>query len=482
MRPRRFQSSAGAQQKKADRPIEEVGHKVAESYEPCRFIGKSRFFWVQLQRVYVSGLGVVSSVGLGRQQFWQSLCEGRSGASEVSLFDTEAMDRHVACEVRGFQRRDFLSAAEARHAGRCASFAIAAARLAVEDAGLSAAALQTDRCAVVMGTTMGEANVLGELEAAWFHDGEAAVSASKVARYGSTLLPIHVARALGTLGPVQTLPAACAAGNYAIAYAADQIRLGQLDVVVSGASEVLEKLQFAGFVRLGAMAPERCQPFDKQRRGLLLGEGGAALILESEDHLRRRGGRPLAEVGGCGLACDAHHITRPHPDGVGSYAAMLDAIERSGITPADVDHINAHGTGTHANDLVETKVIQQVFGARRLPVTSIKSMLGHCMGAASALEAVACVLSIETGVYPPTMNLEERDPECDLNIVANRPQAGSVDVILNNALAFGGYDAVVCLAKPGVLPPPALPPLVATPAVLSSGPGASPVGLGGGLR
>ncbi|MBX3275262.1 MAG: beta-ketoacyl-[acyl-carrier-protein] synthase family protein [Sandaracinaceae bacterium] len=402
-------------------------------------------------RVYVTGMGVVSSLGFGREAYWSALVEGRSGISEVSLFDTSNLPRNLAGEVKGFVAKDFMTEQEARRMGRCSAFSVAAARMAAEDAGLTSRELAGERTAVVVGTTMGEANVLGELQQAWIHEG--AVRSARLPRYGTTLLPIHVARAFGASGMVQTLPAACAAGNYAIGFAADQIRAGRADVAVTGAVEILEKLEYQGFVRLGAMSPDLCQPFDANRKGLILGEGATMLILESEERVVRRGARPLAEVGGYGLACDAHHITRPHPEGEGSITAMRLALEASRIGPEDVDHINAHGTGTSANDSVEAAVIRAIFGERPLPVTSIKSMIGHCMGASSAMEAVACVMSIETGIIPPTINYETPDPDCPLAIVANGAQTGAkVDVVLNNALAFGGYDAVVCFAKPGRLP------------------------------
>jgi 3-oxoacyl-[acyl-carrier-protein] synthase II len=402
-------------------------------------------------RVFVTGMGVVSSLGFGRAAYWQALIEGRSGIREVSLFDTAAIGRHVAGEVKDFRARDHMSAAEARRVGRCSAFAVAAARMAAEDAGVTKQ-LAGERTAVVIGTTMGEANVLGELQKAWIHEGNEAVQTAKLPRYGTTLLPIHVARAFGAKGMVQTLPAACAAGNYAIGFAADQIRAGRADIAVTGAVEIIEKLEFAGFARLGAMSPDKCMPFDKNRKGLLLGEGAAMLVLESEASVVRRGARPLAELGGYGLACDAHHITRPHPEGAGSIKAMRQAIESSGLTPADVDHINAHGTATPNNDSVEALVIRKIFEDRPVPVTSIKSMIGHCMGASSAMEAIACVMTLETGIVPPTTNYETPDPECALAIVANHAQEHRVDVVLNNALAFGGYDAVVCFAKPGRLP------------------------------
>lgn len=405
-----------------------------------------------MTRVYVTGLGVVSSLGFGRHDFWRAITEGATGFAPIEGFDTSDLDRDVAGEVKGFVPRDFLTAAEARRMGRCSAFAVSAARMAVEDAGMKPGDIAGERTSVIMGTTMGEADVMAELEDAWIRRGPGAVDVSKLPRYGTTLLPIHLARAFGARGMVQTLPAACAAGNYSVAHASDLIRSGRADVVITGASELLQRIQFAGFVRLGAVAPDRCQPFDKNRKGLIVGEGAGVLVLESEAHAVRRGASPLAEVGGYGLACDAHHITRPHPDGDGSYLAMQEAIRRSGLTATDVDFVNAHGTGTHHNDRVESQVMRKVFGDRSIPISSMKSMLGHCMGAASALEAVACVMTVQTGVYPPTVSYETPDPECDVNLVANRASAGSADVVLNNSLAFGGYDAVVAFSRPGRLP------------------------------
>ena len=404
-------------------------------------------------RVYVTGMGVVSSLGFGREAYWNALVEGRSGISEVTLFDTSNLPRTLGGEVKGFVATDCMTEREARRMGRASAFSVAAARMAAEDAGLSSTELAGERTAVVVGTTMGEANVLGELQQAWIHEGTRAVRSASLPRYGSTLLPIHVARAFGASGMVQTLPAACAAGNYAIGFAADQIRAGRCDVAITGAVEIIEKLEYQGFVRLGAMSPDLCQPFDANRKGLILGEGSTMLILESEERVARRGATPLAEVGGYGLACDAHHITRPHPDGEGSITAMRLALESSRIGPDEVDHINAHGTGTSANDSVEAAVIRKIFGDRPLPVTSIKSMIGHCMGASSAMEAVACVMSLQTGIIPPTINYETPDPECPVDVVANTKKTDvKIDVVLNNALAFGGYDAVVCFARPGRLP------------------------------
>ncbi len=407
-----------------------------------------------LNRVFVTGVGVVSSIGLGRDAFFRGLEAGASGISPVASFDSTALGREYAGEAKDFEPRDHLTAAENRRMGRCSAMALAAARMAVQDAALQGSAIAGPRTAVVLGTTMGEAQILAELDREWILGGAKAVSKAAIPRYGSTLLPIHVARALGAEGLVLTLPAACAAGNYAIGFAADLLRAGRADVVITGAAELLQELQFSGFVRLAAMAQERCQPFDLNRQGLLLGEGAGILVLESESHAERRGARVLAEVGGYGLSCDAYHITRPHPEAAGSVVAMRGAIARSGIGPADVDFINAHGTGTRHNDAAEAKVVREVFGDAKVPVSSMKSMLGHCMGAASALEAIGCVFTIQTGIYPPTIGYETPDPECDLAIVANVAQRGKSDVVLNNSLAFGGYNAVTLFARPGVLPPP----------------------------
>lgn len=406
-------------------------------------------------RVYVTGMGVVSSLGLGREAFWSSLVAGRSGVAPVTAFDATKLDRSLAAEVRDFVAGDHCTARELRDAGRCSHMTLAAARMAVTDARLPAESLRTERAAVVFGTTMGDADLLTALDDAFILRGRDAVPAALVGRYSPSAHQMHVARAFGCRGAVVSLPAACAAGNYAIAMAADLLRAGRADVALCGSSEMLQELEFCGFLRLGALAPDRPRPFDLHRSGLILGEGAGVFVLETEAHAVRRGAAPLAEVGGYGVACDGFHITRPQPDAGGIIRAMREAIARSGLAPDAVDFVNAHGTATKANDAAESLAMAQVFAGRRVPISSIKSMLGHTMGASSALEAVSCVETIRTGIYPPTIHYETPDPECDVAVVANAAGAGAADVVLNNALAFGGYDAVLCLAKPGRLPPPA---------------------------
>lgn len=416
--------------------------------------GRYKLCVAKLERVYITGVGAVSSVGHGRAAFFDAIAKGKSGIGPLTSFDASALGRTVAGEIKDFRASDHLSIAEDKRMGRCSAMALAAARMAVTDSLAKDREIRGARTAVVIGTTMGEAKVIEDLDHAWIAKGAGGVSRTLLPKYGSTLLPIHIARAFGACGMVMTLPGACAAGNYAIGLGADLIRSGRADVVIAGSVEILQELEFSGFVRLAAMAPERCQPFDLNRQGLILGEGAGVVVLESESHAVRRDAHVQAEVGGYGLSCDAYHITRPHPDATGSIAAMLDAIRRAGITPDDVDFVNAHGTGTRANDQAEAKVMNEVFGSRRVPISSMKSTLGHCMGAASALEAIGCVMTIETGIYPPTMGYETPDPECDLDVVANAPRKGPARVLLNNSLAFGGYNAVACFAKPGVLPDP----------------------------
>jgi 3-oxoacyl-[acyl-carrier-protein] synthase II len=405
-------------------------------------------------RVFITGVGVVSSIGLGKDAFFQGLAAGTSGLGPVEAFDVSKLGRGIAGEVKAFRARDHLSVHEERRMGRCSQMALAAARMAIADAAIPPAALRGPRVAVILGTTMGEADVLEDLDHGWIARGRQGVRAPWIPKYGSTLLPIHIARAIGSEGQVLTLPAACAAGNYAIGFATDVIRAGRADVVITGAAEMLQELQFAGFVRLAAMAPDRCQPFDHKRQGIILGEGAGLLVLESEAHAVRRHARVLAEVGGHGMTCDAYHITRPHPDAAGSMEAMRQAITRSGVTADAIDFVNAHGTGTKHNDAAESKVMREVFGDRRVPISSMKSMLGHCMGAASALEAIGCVMTLETGTYPPTIGFETPDPECDVDLVANVARKGKADIVLNNSLAFGGYNSVTCLARPEKLPAP----------------------------
>jgi 3-oxoacyl-[acyl-carrier-protein] synthase II len=245
------------------------------------------------------------------------------------------------------------------------------------------------------------------------------------------------------------IPAACAAGNYAIGYGFDLIRMGRIDVALAGGADPFSRINYVGFARLGAIAPERCQPFDRNRKGMIPGEGSAVLVLEARDAALARGATPYAEILGYGITCDAHHMTAGHPQGDGAIRAMSMAMRQSAITVDEVDYISAHGTGTAANDRVESLALKSLFGSRApmIPMSSVKSMIGHTMGAASAIEAAVCALALSTGYVPPTINFEEADPECEIDCVPNVTRRVDPGVVLNNAYAFGGNNASLCMAR-----------------------------------
>jgi 3-oxoacyl-[acyl-carrier-protein] synthase II len=300
-----------------------------------------------------------------------------------------------------------------------------------------------------MGTTSGE-----PLEVERFNDSYLAKELDRVGpefigRYPCHLISGNVAEELGFAGVNVMIPTACAAGNYAVAHAFDVLRAGRADVMLAGGSDAFSRITYTGFARLGAVAPEICQPFDRNRKGMIPGEGAGVLVLEPLKRAAARGARIYAEVAGYGLSCDAHHMTAAHPEGDGAARAMTRALEESGMRPEDVSYVSAHGTGTPTNDRLETIAVKRLFGehAYRVPVSSVKSMLGHTMGAASAIEAAVCALAVHTDRIPPTINLEEPDPECDLDYVPNRAREHTVNVAMNNAYAFGGNNASLVLKK-----------------------------------
>jgi len=400
-------------------------------------------------RIVITGVGVVTSVGTGREPFWESLLAGRSGVSAVESFDTGGYSVHRGAEVKGFDAAPFLSNLDAARLGRASQFAVAAARLALADAGLDAASLDPLRAGVSMGTTSGEPREVERFNDSYVKDELDNVGAEFIGRYPCHLISAHVAEELGFAGPNVMIPTACAAGNYAIAHAFDLLRAGRADVMLAGGSDAFSRITYTGFARLGAVAPEICQPFDRHRRGMIPGEGACVLVLETLKRARARGARVFAEVAGYGLSCDAHHMTAAHPEGDGAARAMRQALEMSGARPEEVSYISAHGTGTPTNDRLETIAVKRLFRehAYRVPMSSVKSMLGHTMGAASAIEAAVCALAVHEDRVPPTINLEEPDPECDLDYVPNRAREHAVDVAMNNAYAFGGNNASLVLRK-----------------------------------
>jgi 3-oxoacyl-[acyl-carrier-protein] synthase II len=397
----------------------------------------------------VTGIGCVTPLGIGREVFWRNLLSGRSGVDDVKSFDTSAYKVHRGAEVKDFQATDHVRRLNAARIGRTSQFAVAAARLALADAGLLDSAGDTDRTGVCLGTTSGEPRLVEEMDDAWVGGKLHELDPDFVTHYPCHVLAAHVAEELECGGVNTVLPAACAAGNYALAHAFDVLRGGRADVMLAGGADSFSRITFTGFARLGAIAPEICQPFDRNRKGMIPGEGAAVLVLERSTDARARGARIYAEIAGYGLSCDAFHMTGMHPEGVGAARAMTLALKQSGFEPDDISYISAHGTGTPTNDRVETAAIKRVFGeaAYRIPISSIKSMLGHAMGGASALEAAVCALAIHSGRIPPTIQLEEPDPECDLDYVPNQQRVQRVDVALNNAYGFGGNNSCLILKR-----------------------------------
>lgn len=401
------------------------------------------------RRVVITGIGVVTSIGTGRGQFWESLLAGRSGVGAVEGFDTSGYSVNCGAEVKGFCADGFVLKLDAARLGRASQLAVAAARLALADAGLDEGSLEPERAGVSMGTTSGEPREVERFDDRYVSRELDQIGPEFVERYPCHRIPEQVACELGFAGPNMMIPNACAAGNYAIAHASDVLREGRADLMLAGGADAFSRITYTGFTRLGAVAPARCQPFDRNRKGMIPGEGACVLALEPLERAVARGAPIYAEVAGYGLSCDAHHMTAAHPAGEGAARAMEEALKESGLRPEDVSYVSAHGTGTATNDRLETIAIKRLFGeaARHTPISSIKSMLGHTMGAASALEAAACALAVRDDRIPPTINYEEPDPECDLDYVPNRAREWKVNVAMNNAYAFGGNNASVIFRK-----------------------------------
>ncbi len=400
-------------------------------------------------RIVVTGIGMVTPVATGRRQTWDRLLAGASGIGPVESFSTENYNVHLGAEVGDFNATDHLENLDPATIGRASQLAAAAARMALKDAKLAPSAVDPHRAGVVLGTTSGE-----PLEVERFNDRLVAgelhkVGAEFIHLYPCHMIAAHVAAEVGFGGVNTMIPTACAAGNYAIAHASDALRLDRAEVMLAGGADSFSRITYTGFARLGAIAPELCQPFDRDRKGMIPGEGAAVLVLEPLERALDRGATIYAEVAGYGLSCDAHHMTAAHPEGEGALRAMQAALDDSGLRPEAVSYISAHGTGTPTNDRLESKAFRRLFGdaARSTPTSSIKSMIGHTMGAASAIEAAVCSLAVAEDRVPPTMNFHHPDPECDLDCIANEAREMPVEVAMNNAYAFGGNNASVIFRK-----------------------------------
>ncbi|WP_088187603.1 beta-ketoacyl-ACP synthase II [Desulfosporosinus sp. FKA] len=407
-------------------------------------------------RAVITGMGVISPVGNQLEEFWNNLIGGKSGIGLLTRFDTSNLSTKVAGEVKNFEPTEWIDKKESRHMDRFAQFAIAAAKLAVQDSGLDFENVNKERAGAVMGCGIGGVITFEEQKEVLMNRGSNRISPFFVPMLIGNMAAGHLSIEFGLKGSSMTIVTACASSTNAVGEALRLIQRGDADVILCGGTEApLTALAYAGFCSMKAMSTEKenpeqaCRPFDKRRSGFVMGEGAGVLVLESLEHAKARGARIYAELAGYGSTSDAYHITTPVPGGAGAARAMQMAIDDAGLNVNEVDYINAHGTGTGPNDSTETAAIKTVFGdaASKLAISSTKSMTGHLMGAAGAIEAIICTLAIERGVIPPTANYGEPDPECDLDYVPNQARYQEVKVSMSNSLGFGGHNATIILKK-----------------------------------
>ncbi len=406
------------------------------------------------QRVVITGLGLMTPLGLTVQETWEGLVAGRSGIGPITLFDATGYPSRIAGELKGFEPQKYVGFKEARRMARSSQVAVATAQEAIADAGFNNGWANPERVGVVVGTAMGGFDMAAQQMRVLWQKGWQRVSPFALPASIPNMPAFHISRFFGAQGPTTTVTSACATGTQAVGEACELIRRGAADLVIAGGVEALiHEVAFAGFAAMRALStrndePERAsRPFDADRDGFVFSEGAGILILESLAHARARGARIYAEVLGHASASDAYHIAAPDPTGAGAIRAMRWALEDAGLTPDDVDYINAHGTSTPINDAVETLAIKTLFGeqAYNIPISSTKSMLGHPMGGAGAIEAAVCALIIHHGIIHPTINYETPDPECDLDYVPNEARRADVRVVLSNSFGLGGQNACLVL-------------------------------------
>lgn len=399
------------------------------------------------KRVVITGLGVISSIGIGKDAFWDSLLKGRSGISCVSSFDTSKHFTHNGGEVKNFNPEEFISKGKINALSRPSQMALAAARLAVRDANLSNDDLQKVKSGVCVGTNIGSIHTVEKVNEIIVNEGRNDIEENLFWQIPTNTTSSIIAQEFNLQCTNMMFSTACSAGNYAIGYGFDLIRLGRAEIMLAGGSDAFSKVAFTGFNQFSAVDPEKCRPFDKNRKGMMVAEGAGILVLESLENAAKRSAPIYGEVAGYGLSCDAHHMTASFVDGIAE--CMKKALYESGCSPHDVDYISAHGTGTPTNDKNECAAMRLVFGKRyrSIPTSSIKSMLGHTMGAASALEAIACALVVKNDIIPPTINFDAPDPECEIDCVPNTARKNVVKLALNNSYAFGGNNASLVVKK-----------------------------------
>jgi 3-oxoacyl-[acyl-carrier-protein] synthase II len=407
-------------------------------------------------RVVITGMGIISPLGIGKEKYWESLVEGKNGISTITRFDVSEYQTKIAGEVNDFNPMDYMDRKEAKRMDRFTQFAVAAGILAIEDAGINLKKENKDNIGVVFGTGIGGTETFEEQHKILQKRGPNRVSPFFVPMLICNMAAGQLSIQLGLRGPNTTIVTACASSTNAIGEAFKILQRGDAEIILSGGSEAaITPMSLAGFCSMKAMTthneePEKAsRPFDAQRDGFVLSEGAGVIVLETLEHAKSRGAQIYAEIAGYGCTADAYHITAPAPEGEGAMKAMERAIKDAGIKPEDVDYINAHGTSTPLNDKFETAAIKNLFGkhAYSLSVSSTKSMMGHLLGAAGVVEVIATALTINTGIVPPTINYKNPDPECDLDYVPNICRKMPVNVALSNSLGFGGHNASLVLQR-----------------------------------
>ena len=408
------------------------------------------------KRVVVTGIGAVTPLGNTAEEYWTNLIAGKSGAGPITLFDASDFPITFACELKGFEPSDWTEKRKARKMDRFAQMILAAARMAEADSGIDIAK-ETERTGVSVATGIGGLESFQDCAYTLKERGADRVNPQSIPAIIPNMGAAWVSMELGTRGPLSSQCTACAASNMAVGDAMDAIRLGRADVMLAGGTEAgITEVGIAGFGAMRALsrrneAPERAsRPFDAGRDGFVMGEAGAIVVLESLEHARERGAKIYAEIVGYGLSSDAQHVTEPDPTGRHPARAMKMALEDAGVSPEDIDYVNAHGTSTPLGDASETRVIKLALGdekARATPVSSIKGATGHCLGASGAVEAISCILAVQRDVVPPTINYEDPDPECDLDYIPNEARELKVDHALSNNFGFGGHNACLVIKK-----------------------------------
>lgn len=404
-------------------------------------------------RVVVTGLGAVTPIGIGVEAYWEGLENGKSGGCLIDYFDPQAFSTRVAAEVKGFKPEEWVPEKEVSRTDPFVWFGMAAAEMAVRDSGLlDLQGLDPNRVGVLIGSGIGGLQTIESSKEILMAKGPRRITPFLIPMLIGNMASGMVSIRYGYKGPNMSIATACATGNHAIGEAGRLIQRGEADIMLCGGAEAaITPLGLAGFTQMKAMSrrneepAKASRPFDKDRDGFVAGEGAGVVVLEELEHAKRRGAKIYAELSGYGQSADAFHMTAPAADGEGAQTAMRKALEDAGITPGQVDYINAHGTSTPMNDAIETAAIKSVFGdhAYKLKVSSTKSMTGHLLGAAGGIEFVACVLMYQHGAIPPTINYETPDPDCDLDYVPNQAQEFHGDVCMSNGFGFGGHNAVL---------------------------------------